>query len=202
MPYDWSPLSFVYRKSDEPVPQAFDELADPRFAKQFALQDPRSSTPGMQFYHWVKAVKGAQSQAFLKKFKPNVNSISPSWAFSYGLFKKEQTRFVFSYLTSLAFHWGVENNRDYRVLIFSEGHPVQVEFMAVPKSCRECALAEDFVRGLLTPEAQKIIMEKNFMLPVIDGLEEGTVFAELPVLKTVPTPADKDLSDWNKIFEP
>jgi thiamine transport system substrate-binding protein len=200
VPYDWSPLSFVYKKSDAPVPQTIDDLLDPKYAKQFALQDPRSSTPGLQFFKWVQAIKGPGTQRFLKKFKPNVNSISPSWAFAYGLFKKEQTRFVFSYLTSLAFHWGFENNRDYRVLVFPEGHPVQVEFMAIPKTCRECELGEKFVTNMLQPWAQKIIMEKNFMLPVINGLEEGTIFAELPPLKTLRTHTGKDLSEWDKIF--
>lgn len=201
VPFDWSPLTFVYRKGDFPVPQNFGDLLDPVHKKQFALQDPRSSTPGLQFFHWVMAVKGGGAKDFLMKFKDNVNSISPSWAFSYGLFKKEQTRFVFSYLTSLAFHWGVENQREYRVLSLEEGHPVQVEYVGVPASCRECELGEKFVEYILTPEAQKLIMEKNFMFPVINGLEEGTIFSQLPRLKVIRTGTGKDLSVWDQVFK-
>lgn len=199
--FDWSPMSFVYKKGNFEIPQKFSDLLKPEFKKQFALQDPRASSPGLQFFHWVKAVMGSKTSDFLKDFRPNVHSISPSWAFSYGLFKKEQTYFVFSYLTSLAFHWGIENNRDYQVLRFDEGHPVQVEFMAIPESCRECELAEKFVTHMLTPEAQKTIMEKNFMLPVIQGLEEGTVFSSLPHLKTIRTDVGKDLREWDEVFK-
>lgn len=202
VPYDWSPMSFVFRKGDFPVPTKIDDLLNPAHQKQFALQDPRSSTPGLQFYNWVKAVKGNKAVDFLAQFKPNVNSISPSWAFSYGLFQKEQTRFVFSYLTSLAFHWGNENNRDFSILSFEEGHPVQVEYVAVPMSCRECDLAEEFVKFMLQPDSQKTIMEKNFMFPVIKGLEEGTIFDELPKLKTIMIETGKELGDWDKVFKP
>jgi thiamine transport system substrate-binding protein len=198
--FDWSPLTFVYRKDGAAVPANFDDLLDKRYAKQFALQDPRASTPGLQFYKWVKALKGAHTAEWLAAFKPNVNSVSPSWAFAYGLFKKKQTRFVFSYLTSLAFHWGDEKDRGYDVLNFPEGHPVQVEFAAVPKNCKECELARAFVHTLHLDWAQKLLMTKSYMFPVVKGLEDGTVFSELPKLKTLSTEAGKDLGDWDKVF--
>ena len=201
VPIDWSPLTFIFRKGDFPVPEKFDDLLDPAQKKQFALQDPRSSSPGLQFFQWVKTLELDRTSNWLEQFKPNVNSISPSWAFSYGLFKKQQTRFVFSYLTSLAFHWGSENQRDYRCLSLKEGHPVQVEYVAVPSTCRECDLAEKFVAFLLQPEAQKLIMEKNFMFPVIKGLEDGTIFGELPKLKIIRTGTGKDLSEWDEVFK-
>lgn len=201
VPIDWSPLTFIFRKGDFPVPEKFDDLLNPAHKKQFALQDPRASSPGLQFFHWVKKVEGERTANWLEEFKPNVNSISPSWAFSYGLFKKEQVRFVFSYLTSLAFHWGTENQRDFRYLSLKEGHPVQVEYVAIPESCRECDLAEKFVAYLLLPESQKLIMEKNFMFPVIKGLEEGTIFGELPKLKIIRTGTGKDLSEWDEVFK-
>lgn len=201
VPFDWSPLSFVYKKDGKAVPEKVADLLQPEYRKQFALQDPHASSPGLQFFNWIKTLQGDGAEEFLARFRPNVNSVSVSWAFSYGLFKKEQTRFVFSYLTSLAFHWGHEGDRDYQVLRFPEGHPVQVEFVAVPQTCRECELAERFVAELLKPEAQKLIMEKNFMFPVIEGLEEGTIFAELPQLKTIFTGTGKDLRDWDKAFK-
>lgn len=201
VPYDWSPMTFVFRKGDFPVPAKLDDLLKPEFKKQFALQDPRSSSPGLQFYNWIKAVKGDEAAAFLEKFKENVHSVSPSWSFAYGLFKKEQVKFVFSYVTSLAYHWGIENNRDFRVLSLEEGHPVQVEYAAIPASCRECDLAEEFVKFMMQPDSQKLIMERNFMLPVIKGLEEGTIFSELPNLKTINLGTGKDLGDWDKVFK-
>jgi thiamine transport system substrate-binding protein len=202
--FDWSPLSFVYRDEGDgktPAPPArFDDLTRPEFKRAFALQDPHASSPGLQFFHWVKALKGAETGAWLRRFKPNVNSVSPTWSFSYGLFKKHQARFVFSYLTSLAFHWGDENDRSYRILAFPEGHPVQVELAAIPADCAACGLAEAFVRALHQDWAQTLIMRKNYMFPVVKGLESGTVFAELPALKTLATADGKNLSEWDEVF--
>lgn len=200
LPYDWSPLTFVYRKSNEPIPQKLSDLTDPKFKKQFLLQDPRASSPGLQFYNWIKAEKGVETSAFLRALKPNVHSISPSWAFAYGQFQKKQGRFVFSYLTSLAFHWGMEKDRDFDVLRFPEGHPVQVEYAAIPAECRLCERAVQFTELMLTSEGQSTIMNKNFMLPVIEGIENGTVYAELPKLKTIRAITGEDLKDWDQTF--
>lgn len=203
LPFDWSPMTFVYRRGDSAPPAKFAELADPKYKGQFALQDPRTSTPGMQFFDWVRAIEGSHTTDFLTRFKPNVQSISPSWAFSYGLFKKKQAKFVFSYLTSLAFHWGFEKDRNYQVVSFSEGHPVQIEYAGVPGGCRECELGREFVTSMLDPEAQKIIMEKDYMFPVLKGVEKGTIFEKLPRLKTRTDglSTGRDLSDWDKVFK-
>src|SRR5262249_9986280 len=150
VPFDWAPMTFIYREGTE-VPLTFAELTNPKFKGMLALQDPRASSPGLQFYSWVKLIKDADTVKFLKALEPNVQSVSPSWSFAYGLFKKEQAQFVFSYVTSLAFHWGTEKDKRYQAVIFPEGHPTQVEFAAVPDSCRECDLAKEFVLSLLSP---------------------------------------------------
>lgn len=203
VPFDWSPMSFVYRQGEGEPPRDFEELLLPRLKAQIALQDPHASSPGLEFFNWVKDVQGEHTVEFLTKLKPNVQSVSPTWAFSYGLFKKKQARFVFTYVTSLAFHWGIEKDRNYQIVFFAEGHPVQVEYAAVPKSCRECDLAKHFVKNLLDPAVQRLIMEKNFMFPVLKGIEAGTIYQQLPQVKvrSVPNPSVKDLSDWDKVFK-
>jgi thiamine transport system substrate-binding protein len=199
--FDWSPMTFIYREGDEP-PRDFADLLSPKYKGMFALQDPRASSPGLQFFSWVKDVEGAKTSQFLTAFKPNVQSVSPSWAFSYGLFKKKQAHFVFSYLTSLAFHWGSEKDRSYRAVSLPEGHPVQAEYAGIPANCGECELAGKLVSLLLSDDGQKIIMQKNFMLPVRDEVKAGTIFAELPGLKLRPfKPLAKDLNDWDQVFK-
>ena len=113
IPLDWSPMSFVYREGTANVPQNFSDLLKPGLKHQLALQDPRSSSPGLQFLQWVRAVKNNGAKDFLTSLEPNIASISPSWSFSYGLFQKKEANFVFSYGTSLAYHWGVEKDRSY-----------------------------------------------------------------------------------------
>jgi thiamine transport system substrate-binding protein len=200
VPFDWSPIAFVYKPDGKPVPKSFDELLKPEYKNQFALQDPRASSPGLQFVNWVTALKGDKAGDFFAAFKENVNSVSPSWSFAYGLFMKGQARFVLSYLTSLAYHWSQDKDRSYQILEFPEGHPVQVEFAAVPVSCRQCELGASFVQYLLQPETQQVIMEKNFMLPALKGVERESVFSELPPLKLLSGAGGKDLSAWDRVF--
>jgi thiamine transport system substrate-binding protein len=179
------------------------QLLDPRFKHQIGLQDPHNSSPGRQFLNWVVAFNHDQTGDFLRRLQPNVQSVSPSWAFSYGLFEKRQVRLVFSYLTSLAYHWGMDHDRGFQVTQFAEGHPLQVEFVGVPKSCRQCRLGQLLASTLLEPWAQKLIMERNFMRPVLQSAEQNTVFAELPKLKTLrlEDSTQKYLREWDEIFK-
>lgn len=184
LPFDWAPLTFIYREGEIVPPSSARDLLEARFAKQIAVQDPRTSSVGLQmifaFSNWFKAdFNGA-----LKKFRLNAHSVSPSWSTAYGLFQRQQTKLAFSYVTSLAYHWKVEKNFKFKAVSFSEGHPVQVEYVGVPQSCQNCLLAEQFVSFMLEPKSQKIIMEKNFMFPAVKGVQEGTVFEDLPDLET------------------
>ena len=204
IPYDWSPLGFVFRQGEIEPPREFKDLLNEKYKGKIALQDPRSSSPGLQFLNWVRDVQGADAADFLRKFKANVQSVSPSWSFSYGLFMKNQASLVFTYLTSLTYHWETEKDPRFQIAVFKEGHPVQVEYAAVTANCRDCALAEKLVLSFLEPENQKIIMKKNFMFPVVKGVEAGEeVFSKLPHLKTRSTSNSmgKDLSDWDKVFQ-
>ena len=198
---DWSPLTFIYRRDDQPLPRSIDDLTAPQFKAQFTLPDPRATTPGVQFARWINAARGAGARAWLENFRPNVKTVTPSWTAGYALFEKRQTRFVWTYLTSLAFHWGVEKNRDYQPLIFTDGHPAQVETAAIPSDCRACDLGEALMRTLLTRESQEELMKRNFMMPVLRGVEAGTAFAELPALKINPVRATADeLNGWDEVF--
>ena len=42
-----------------------------------------------------------------------------------------------------------------------------------------CELSEKFVNLMLSAEGQKVLMEKNYMMPVLKGIKEGTPFADV-----------------------
>jgi len=200
VPYDWSPLTFIYRRGEIDPPRSVNELSDARFKGRIALEDPRTSSPGAQFVAWLSAVAPPD---FLAQLSPSVQSVASSWALAYGLFMKKQVDLVWSYVTSLAYHWEVEHQPQFQAASFKEGHPVQIEYAGVPATCGECALAEDFVRGLLDLEAQQMIMEKNFMFPVIKAVTVGTVYERLPELKTISTSTltPHILNVWDQAFK-
>jgi thiamine transport system substrate-binding protein len=199
-PYDWAPMTFIYRKGEVQPPVSLDDLLDVRFKNLIAIEDPRSSTPGLQFYQWVRAVKGEKAEAYLEALKPNIHSVSPNWSYAYGLFQKKQAKLVFSYATSPIFHWSQEKDRSYQPAVFEQGHPYQMEYLGIPDTCHECMLATTFVNMMLSPSGQDVISTKNFMLPTVATFEVTGLFRELPDFKLIVTPLDKDLQHWMNVF--
>ena len=189
IPYNWSPMAFIYKKtffeSDQWKKMGLSALLLPEFENSIALQDPRTSSPGLQLLFWSYLRNESKPLSFLKSLKKNTKVIAPSWSTSYGLFQKGQAKAAFSYLSSLAYHWGEKQDRSYQAIIDPQGHPAQVEFVGIPKTCRHCELAKSFVNFLLTPKAQDYLMKKNFMFPALASSLKGSFFEELPQVKVI-----------------
>jgi thiamine transport system substrate-binding protein len=182
LPYDWSPMTFIYKEGKGVRPasklSAFIKALPER---SVILQDPNLSSPGLQFVRWRQALPDA-----FANLKSKVQRFTPDWSAAYGLFQKGQALVTFTYLTSLVYHWDEEKDFSYRVGQFDEGHVTTIEYAGVPEICISCGLGESFVEFLTAPESQKTIMAKNFMLPVIENVTEGTSFAKLPQLHLLP----------------
>lgn len=208
VPYDWGPLTFVARKDDFAQPPAsLDDLLAPELAKKIAFEDPRTSSPGMQFLYWVIRSKGEEEGfKYLQKLMAQAHSFSPNWSTAYGLFLNKHASLVYSYVTSPLYHEIEEKKTNYIALPFSEALPIQFEFVGIPEFCQHCELAEKFVNLMLSSAGQKIIMEKNYMFPVMKGVMENTPFASLKNVKTMDqteilsqTEVDRLLKRWTEI---
>lgn len=203
IPYDWSLLSFVVRKSDfQELPKSLEDFLNPEMKGQIILEDPRTSSPGLQFLLWLIQLKGEEKAfQFLAQLNPNLHSYAPSWSTAYGLFQKAQAKVVYSYVTSPLYHVIEDKTTDIIAVDLAEGHPAQIEFAGIPATCRNCELAEKFLALVLSSEGQKIIMEKNYMFPVIKGVKEGTVFASVPNYKITETSVIPSVSDRERILK-
>ena len=187
LPYDWAPMAFVARDDLGATVESLDDLLKPEMKGKFALQDPRTSSPGLQFLVWVLEAKGAiEGREFFKKINQQAHSYSSSWSAAYGIFKNKQVDLVFSYVTSPIYHVVEEKDSSFMSLEFKESHPIQVEFAGVPETCQNCDSAIRFVQFLQSDEAQKIVMNKNYMLPIINRLKESTAFDTVKIYKTKP----------------
>lgn len=202
IPYDWAPLTLIYRQGEIIPPQRVEDLLEQRFAGTLSLPDPRFSSPGKKFLDWAVESAVGDPQAVVKGLPPAVKIISPSWSSAYGFFKSGKAKLTWSYVTSIAYHLSKENAQNYRACEFSSGHPVQIEFAGVPADCTNCDRAHDFLKFLLSKTAQKIIMNKNFMFPVVTEVKAGTVFDTLPKLKIrlLNAADDKWLDLWKEAF--
>ncbi len=171
LPFDWAPLTFIYRTGEIAPPKNLNDLLDVRFKNGISLQDPRTSAPGLQFLYWLVAVRGEdQAFEFLKKLRPNIRSVSPSWSTAYGLFQKGEAKLVYSYVTSPAYHWKNESDLRYQAADLREKHIYQVELAGIPDTCVNCEGAMAFLEFLRSAQAQRILMNKNVMYSIYEKL--------------------------------
>ena len=184
IPYDWSPLGFLSKKplqktEAEPNPPIqISSLEDLKsFSGRFSIPEPRTSNVGLQFYYWVyESYKGDLEKIadYLKQIQNQLYGPVPSWSLAYGFFRKGQTDLGFSYLSSLLYHEKEESKQKYFFLTFESAHPYQVEFFSISKKSKNKGLAFRFSKLLLSEKGQKILMDKNYMLPVsLDYNKEG-----------------------------
>jgi thiamine transport system substrate-binding protein len=184
LPYDYSPLTFLYHRGDASPPSRFSDLLKPSLKAKISFQNPRTSTPGLQWLNWLRASLGSQNVvAFLRKLEPQVLVWAPSWSESYGLFMKKQALLTFGYLTSLVYHWQEEKTDEVQAAIFEEPHPFQIEYSAVVSGCENCPMAHKFLHMLVSEEGQKIIMDRHYMLPIRKNMIANTLYEKLPKLK-------------------
>lgn len=210
VPFDWSPLVFLYRKNEGTVTNNILELLVNDNSQRISIADPRTSALGQQFLLWLLSTSGGVSEfnRVIGQLNKEKLEITSSWATSYNSFRQKQTQYVFTYLTSLVFHWEVEQNKNYDALLFSSGHPLQIEYAGIPENAQQVDLAEKMLQLMLSDEGQKIIMNRNFMLPVRRALQSGTAYEQLPKVKILnPEIVRSNISilkssqdSWSKVF--
>lgn len=182
--YNWAPMTFIYRSGEITALKSLKELMLQKYEKSLSLMDPRTSSPGYIFFHWLVQKLGvAGVQDFFKNIKNNIVTVSPSWSAGYGLFTKSQAKLVFSYITSPAYHWIEEGNKKYQPIYLEDSLPYHVEYVGVLANCKNCDGAQKFIEFLFSGEAQKIILEKNYMYPVVADIKKGTPFESIKMVK-------------------
>lgn len=166
VPYDYGYFAVVYdtQKIKNP-PTSMKELIEGDPDQKIAIQDPRTSTPGLGLLLWVKAIYGDKAGEAWADFKDRVLTVSPGWSESYGLFTKGEVPMVLSYTTSPAYHMIEEKSDRYQAAKFSEGHYLQIEVAGILKSAPDKELARSFLKFMISPAFQDVIPTTNWMLP-------------------------------------
>ena len=167
VPYDYGHFAVVYdTQTMKNPPKSLKELVEGDPSQKIAIQDPRTSTPGLGLLLWVKSVYGDKAPEAWAKLKNRILTVTPGWSESYGLFTKGEVPMVLSYTTSPAYHMVSEKTDRYQAASFSEGHYIQIEVAGVLKNAPDKALAQQFVAFMLTTGFQDVIPENNWMMPV------------------------------------
>ena len=164
MPFDWGYFSFVFdKRKTTNIPKSFEELA--KSDLKIAIQDPRSSTPGLGLVLWIEKLYNNESKTFWRQLADNVVTVTPGWSEAYGLFIEGEVDGVLSYTTSPAYHKVAENDNTKVAAIFDEGHLMQIEVGAILEKSEKKQLAADFLAFMTSSEAQSIIPTTNWMYP-------------------------------------
>ncbi len=167
VPYDYGHFAVIYdTQTIKTPPTSLKELVDGDPAQKIVIEDPRTSTPGLGLLLWVKSVYGDQAPEAWAKLKKRVLTVTPGWSEAYGLFTKGEAPMVLSYTTSPAYHMVSENTDRYQAAAFSEGHYIQIEVAGLMKNAPDKALAQDFLKFMVTSGFQDTIPTNNWMMPV------------------------------------
>jgi thiamine transport system substrate-binding protein len=166
VPYDYGYFAVVYdtEKLKNP-PASLKELVEGDPNQKIAIQDPRTSTPGLGLLLWMKSVYGDQATEAWAKLKGRVLTVTPGWSESYGLFTKGEAPMVLSYTTSPAYHMVAEKTDRYQAASFSEGHYLQIEVAGITANGAKNPLSQKFLTFMTSPGFQDAIPETNWMFP-------------------------------------
>jgi thiamine transport system substrate-binding protein len=166
VPYDYGYFAVVYdTETLKNPPKSLKELVEGNPEEKIAIQDPRTSTPGLGLLLWVKSVYGDKAPEAWAKLKGRVLTVTPGWSEAYGLFTKGEAPMVLSYTTSPAYHMVAENTERYQAASFEEGHYLQIEVAGITTTGAKNPLAEKFMAFMTSPGFQDAVPETNWMLP-------------------------------------
>lgn len=169
VPYDYGWFAFVYDKNRvKNPPKSLKELVESDEKWRVIYQDPRTSTPGLGLLLWMQKVYGDSAPQAWQKLAAKTVTVTKGWSEAYGLFLKGESDMVLSYTTSPAYHILEEKKENIAAANFSEGHYLQVEVAARTAASKQPALAETFLKFMLSPGFQNTLATGNWMYPVSD----------------------------------
>ncbi|QGF28255.1 thiamine ABC transporter substrate binding subunit [Pantoea eucalypti] len=200
VPFDYGYFAFVYDKTRlKNPPKSLKELVDSPEKWRVIYEDPRTSTPGLGLLLWMQKVYGDQAPQAWQKLAQKTVTVTKGWSEAYGLFLKGEGDLVLSYTTSPAYHIIEEKKENYAAAAFAEGHYLQVEVAAQLASSKQPALAQQFMKFMVSPDFQRTIPTGNWMYPVIDTpLPAGFAALNVPstALQFSPEEVASQRSGW------
>lgn len=202
IPFDYGHFAFIYdsEKLANP-PKSLAELIE-RKDLSIIYQDPRTSTPGLGFMLWVKAVYGDQAPQAWQQIADKTVTITKGWSQAYGMFLKGEADMVLSYTTSPAYHMIAENEFKYKAVEFTEGHYQQTEVVARLKDAANPELADQFMAFVLSPAFQDVIATGNWMLPAKQAAalpsEFGKLITPAKTIEFTPEEVAESRKSWVK----
>jgi thiamine transport system substrate-binding protein len=168
IPYDYGNFAIVWDSAKlQNPPASLEELTKKDYAKKLILLDPRTSTPGLGFLAWTKAVYGGAWRDYWRRLRPSVLTLAPGWDQGYGLFTSGEAPLVLSYAADGAYHLEYEKTERYKALAFTDGFVKQTETAGILAKAKHPGNAEKFMDFLVSAECQKELPLTQWMYPAL-----------------------------------
>jgi thiamine transport system substrate-binding protein len=161
------PAAFTARKLDEPT--KYEDLVDPKYRDQLVVEDPSTSSPGLDFLLGTIAHFGEQGWVdYWKKLKANGVKVDSGWEQAYtqdfsGSSGKGPRPVVVSYASSPAAELGADGKPRTRALLFTCFR--QVEYAGLLSGAKHPDDAKKVVDFLLSQQFQSQVAEQMFVYP-------------------------------------
>lgn len=167
IPLGYGALSFIYdARKLKHIPESFEDLL--KISEKIILIDPRTSTTGFSLLMWIKKIYGTSSDAYWKRLKPHILTITKSWSEATALFLSGEASMVLGYANSPAYYRLMDHKPFIKASLFKEGHALEISGGAVLKNTPYPELAVNFLKLLLSPTFQKKMVCENWSYPVIN----------------------------------
>lgn len=191
VPYDYGYFAVMWDSAKlADAPASLEDLTKSAYAKKLILLDPRTSTPGLGFLAWTKAVYGPAWKDYWRRLGPSVLVLAPGWDQGYGLFTSGEAPLVVSYASSAAYHLEYEKTERYKALSFKDGATRQVEVAGILAESKRKEYAERFMDFLISEECQRELPLTQWMYPVLPAVKLPDSFrAATRPAKTLPVDA-------------
>lgn len=202
-PYDYGALAVIYNPEKISNLETFSDLW--KNPSSLIIQDPRSSSTGLDFFLWTIALFGENWENEWKSLKSGILSVTSGWSESFSKFDAGEAPMMVSYATDPAYTYHNYNVIKNKAFIPSEGGYIQIEGASIVKGAKNKKLAEKFIDYMLTEDFQKHIPLNQWMFPVIDiELPQAFQYAVTPeklltvdneILKSIPSLLER----WEKL---
>ncbi|MBM3139546.1 MAG: thiamine ABC transporter substrate-binding protein [Chloroflexi bacterium] len=203
-PIDFGFVNINFDKAKGQPPKTLQDLLKPEWKGKLVVQDPATSSPGLQFLASTVAHFGeGKWQQYWRDLKANDVLVVDGWSTAYN---KSFSRnggdrpLVVSYTTSPAAEVFFGNLAEPPTANVFPGGKLfrQVEAAGVLKGAKQPELAQQFIDFMLSDDFQRQIPETMFVYPVVQKLElpEWWKWAKVDVQPATVTVTAAEIDRW------
>ena len=180
IPFDYGLIAFVYDRdyiSDDVMENiTFESFYNPDLASTLIVEDPRTSSTGLNFLLYeitvYSKILGKDWKEWWSMVKPKVEK---GWSEAYDRFFEEEYHIVVSYGTDPAYSMYFYNSTRYGAALVKYNGKLygwlQIEGIALVKNAPHKEAAKKFIDWFLSVEVQQYIPLNNWMYPANKNVE-------------------------------